>query len=151
MNKTEEIVRGLALPVVERSGCSLWDVEYLKEGGQWYLKVYIDNDEGVTIDQCEQVSRELEVLLDRDDPVPTSYILEVSSAGLERALKRPADFEKFLGHLVEVSLFKPAFSSKTHLGKLTAFDNGNVEIESSGGALRFEASNVAQVRLRLEF
>lgn len=150
MNKTADIVSKLARPVAEKNGCSLWDVEYVKEGGQWFLRVFIDNDEGVSIGQCEKVSRELEPILDREDPIPQSYILEVSSAGLERVLKRPEDFEKFMGHLVEVSLFKPEASSKTHLGRLSACVGGEVEIETDRGALRFPAENIAQVRLRLE-
>lgn len=150
MKKVTEIVTQLARPIAENNGCTLWDVEFVKEGGQWYLRVYIDNEQGVTIDQCEAVSRELDVLLDEKDPIDTSYILEVSSAGLERTLKRPEDFEQFMGHLVEVGLYKPAFSSKTHVGRLLSYSGGDVDIDAGGQTLHFSAKDIAQVRLRME-
>ncbi len=151
MKKVTETVAQLARPVAEKNGCTLWDVEYLKEGGQWYLRIYIDNEEGVTIDQCEAVSREMDVLLDQADPIETSYILEVSSAGLERTLKRPEDFARFIGHLVEVGLYKPMFSSKTHVGRLLAYTDGDVDIDAGGETMHFPGRDIAQVRLRMEF
>lgn len=150
MKKVTEIVTQLARPIAEKNDCTLWDVEFVKEGGQWYLRVYIDNEQGVTIDQCEAVSRELDVLLDEKDPIDTSYILEVSSAGLERTLKRPEDFEQFMGRLVEVGLYKPAFSSKTHVGFLLSYSGGDVDIDAGGQTLHFSAKDIAQVRLRME-
>ena len=97
MKKVTEVVRELALPVVEENGCKLWDVEYVREAGQWYLRLYIDKDGGVNILDCEAISRAMSDILDEADPIESSYIFEVASAGAERPLKRPSDFEQFMG------------------------------------------------------
>ena len=98
MKKVTELVAELAAPAVEAAGCVLWDTEYVREAGQWYLRLYIDKLEGdVDILDCEAVSRAVEPLLDEADPIPGSYTFEVSSAGAERPLKRPSDFQRFLG------------------------------------------------------
>lgn len=96
MKKVTEVVRELALPVVEENGCKLWDVEYVREAGQWYLRLYIDKDGGVNILDCEAISRAMSDILDEADPIESSYIFEVASAGAERPLKRPSDFEQFM-------------------------------------------------------
>ena len=150
MSKITDIVSGIAKPVAEAHGCELWDVEYVKEAGTWYLRVYIDREGGVSINDCEAVSRELDKLLDEADPIPGSYTFEVSSAGAERALKRPSDFERFIGHLVEVKLYRAVEGSKSYIGDLAAYDDGAVEITVPGGRnIRFEKSDVAGVRLRI--
>ena len=97
MGKLVDTVRSLAEPVAAQCGCEVWDVEYVREAGAWYLRVYIDKPGGVGIDDCEAVSRALDPVLDEADPVPGSYVFEVSSAGAERELKRPGDFERFIG------------------------------------------------------
>ena len=97
MAKVTELVAGLAAPIAEENGCSLWDVEYVREAGQWFLRVYIDKEGGVSIDDCEAVSRPLSDALDEADPIEGSYVLEVSSAGADRPLKKPAHFRQFLG------------------------------------------------------
>ena len=107
MSKITDTVLALAQPVVEAEGCEIWDVEYVKEAGAWYLRVYIDKAGGVSIDDCEAVSRALDPVLDEADPIPTSYVFEVSSAGAERELKRPSDFERFLGAEGEVRHYQP--------------------------------------------
>ncbi len=89
MKKITDIISALAEPVVQKHGCELWDVEYVKETGGWFLRVYIDREDGVSIEHCEAVSRELDPILDACDPIPDSYTFEVSSAGAERTLKRP--------------------------------------------------------------
>lgn len=150
MNRIEKTVWDLALPVVERAGLELWDVEYVTEGGQRYLRVYLDSPDGVDLDQCEAVSRAMDPILDEADPVPDSYIFEVSSAGCERALKRPGDFERFSGSLVEVRLYSAADGAKQWIGKLTGYVNGDVIIESGGEERRFTKSQIASVRLRME-
>ena len=104
MSKLTDRVSALVRPVVEEEGCSLWDVEYVREAGTWYLRVFIDRDGGVGIDDCERISRRLDPILDEEDPIPDSYVFEVGSAGAERELKRPSDFEQFLGHEVELRL-----------------------------------------------
>ena len=152
MNKIEQTVYDLALPVVEEAGLELWDVEYVREAGQRYLRVYLDGPEGVDLDDCERVSRILDPMLDEADPIPDSYVFEVGSAGCERQLKRPSDFERFLGELVEVKLYSAADGSKQWIGKLLSYDDGDVSIDAGGGAVhRFDKKQIASVRLHVEF
>ncbi len=151
MSKITEKVFALARPVVENEGCSLWDVEYLREAGTWYLRIYIDKEGGVSIDDCERISRALDPILDEADPIPESYVFEVGSAGAERELKRPSDFEQFLGHEVEVKLYKPLKGRKTYVGTLAAYEDGAVTISAAGEDLRFSADDTAQVRLHVSF
>ena len=150
MKKITEIVRELALPVVEGNGCELWDVEYVREAGQWYLRLYLDKEGGVNILDCEAVSRKVSDLLDEVDPIESSYMFEVSSAGLERALKRPSDFERFLGSPVTVKLYTARAGRKEHVGRLAGYADGAVTIEQDGGTITFENKEVAGVRLRME-
>ena len=89
MSKITDRVSALAKPIVEEEGCSLWDVEYVREAGTWYLRVFVDKEGGLSIDDCERISRRLDPLLDEEDPVPDSYVFEVGSAEAERELKRP--------------------------------------------------------------
>ena len=116
--KITEQVWQFAEPVVLEHGCTLWDVEYVREGGDWFLRLYIDKDGGVNITDCEAISRAVDPILDEKDPIPDSYTFEVCSAGLERALKRPQDFEKFLGSPVLVKLYRPKDGAKEFPGKL---------------------------------
>ena len=150
MKKVTEIVWALAAPVVEALNLSLWDVEFLREGAHWVLRVVVDGAEGVTTDQCEAVSRALDPLLDEADPIEQGYILEVASAGLERSLKRPSDFARFLGHLVELRFYKPKDGRKELLGRLRAHGDGAVVVETEQGEKTFDMKDVAGVRLRLE-
>ena len=147
MSKITDTVLALAQPVVEAEGCEIWDVEYVKEAGAWYLRVYIDKAGGVSIDYCEAVSRALDPVLDEADPIPTSYIFEVSSAGVERELKRPRDFEKFLGSQVEVRHYQPVEGAKAHTGTLRGYADGAVTIEINGAEKTYQKAQVAQVRL----
>jgi len=150
MSKIVDAVKALAGPIVERNDCELWDVEHVKEAGGWYLRVYIDRPGGVSISHCEAVSREMDPLLDaREDLIPGSYTFEVSSAGAERRLRRPSDFERFAGHLVEVKLYKSKNGQKTFLGNLTGWADGGVEIDISGQRHSFEKTEIAGVRLRI--
>ena len=118
MSKIAEKVAELARPVVEEEGCRLWDVEFVREAGERYLRLYIDKAGGVSIDDCERISRRLDPLLDEADPIPESYVFEVSSAGAERVLKRPSDFEEFIGSFVEVKLYQPVNGRKAVVGTL---------------------------------
>lgn len=147
MSKITDTVLALAQPVVEAEGCEIWDVEYVKEAGAWYLRVYIDKAGGVSIDDCEAVSRALDPVLDEADPIPTSYIFEVSSAGVERELKRPRGFEKFLGSQVEVRHYQPVEGAKAHTGTLRGYADGAVTIEINGAEKTYQKAQVAQVRL----
>ena len=149
--KVTELVTQFAEPVVLAHGCTLWDVEYVREGGEWFLRLYIDKDGGVDISDCEAISRAMDPILDEKDPVPDSYNFEVCSAGLERQLKRPQDFARFMGSSVSVKLFKPVDGAKEFVGTLTGFEDGAVRIESAGKSYTFQKNEVAQVRLRVEF
>ena len=135
--KITEQVTGFARPVVESLGCRLWDVEYVREGADWFLRIYIDKDGGVDITDC--------------DPIPASYHFEVCSAGLERVLKRPGDFQQFLHSPVLVKLYRPRDGAKEYPGTLEGYDNGRVTIATGSVSLTFEKSEIAQVRLRVEF
>jgi ribosome maturation factor RimP len=149
MKKITDIVSALAGPIVSKHGCELWDVEYVKEVGGWVLRIYIDREGGVSLEHCEAVSRELDPILDENDPIPDAYTFEVSSAGAERALKRPSDFQKFLGHLVEVRLYKSKDGRKEYIGNLTAADGETVEISVNGAPYKFAKPEIANVRLRI--
>lgn len=149
--KITEQVWAFAEPVVQAHGCSLWDVEYVKEGGDWFLRLYIDKEGGVDINDCEAISRAVDPILDEKDPIPDSYNFEVCSAGLERELKRPSDFAQFLGSAVTVKLYKPVNGLKEQAGTLAAYEDGAVTIRQGEKEVRFEKSEVAQVRLRVEF
>jgi ribosome maturation factor RimP len=149
MKKITDVVAALAEPVVRKHGCELWDVEYVKETGGWFLRIYVDREDGVSLDHCEAISRELDPILDERDPIPDSYTFEVSSAGAERSLKRPSDFQKFMGHLVEVKLYQQKDGRKEYIGSLTGSDGEAVEITIAGKPYKFKKSDVANVRLRI--
>ena len=150
MSKVTERVLALAESAAAQCGCEVWDVEYVREAGAWYLRVYIDKPGGVSIDDCEAVSRTLDPILDEYDPIPTSYIFEVSTAGAERALKRPGDFERFTGEQVEVRHYQPVEGAKSHVGTLVSrTEDGTVTIDCSGRQMAFPSAQVAQVRLRM--
>ena len=149
MNKIAQSVYDLAQPLAREQGLELWDVEYVKEGGQWFLRVYIDKDGGVGIDDCERFSRAFDPILDEADPIPGSYVFEVSSAGAERELKRPSDFARFLGSYVELKLYKAVDGQKTYRGTLTAYADGDVTLTVGTETKQFEKALVASVHLRI--
>ena len=149
--KITDQVWAFSEPVVQSLGCSLWDVEYVREGGEWFLRLYIDKDGGVSINDCEAVSRAIDPILDEKDPIEQSYRFEVCSAGLERVLKRPSDFEQFLGADVLVKLYRPKNGVKEFPSVLKAYDDGRVTVEYGGQVLTFEKNEVALVRLRATF
>ena len=152
MKKVTDIVWELAEPVAKENGCELWDVEYVREAGQWYLRLYLDKEGGVDILDCEAVSRKVSDLLDEVDPIESSYMFEVSSAGAERALKRPGEFERFMGSAVLVKTYKPKDGRKEFAGTLAGYEDGAVLLDmGTGEPLRFEKSEIALVRLRVEF
>ena len=149
--KITEIVAGFARPVVEEKGCTLWDVEYVREGSDYFLRLYIDKEGGVDISDCEAISRAVDPILDEKDPIPESYHFEVCSAGLERALKRPGDFERFMGSSVNVKLYRPRNGLKEIPCVLAGYDNGRITVTAGKETITFEKSEVALVRLRVEF
>lgn len=153
MKKVTEIVAELAAEAVAEQGCELWDVEYVREAGQWYLRIYLDKEGGVDILDCEAISRKLSDLLDEADPIDGSYTLEVGSAGAERALKRPADFQRYIGSPVLVKLYRAQDGRKEFAGHLAAYDeaSGDVTVTVGKEEMTFVKKDVALVRLRVEF
>lgn len=151
MPKITEMIEEMAEPIAARHGCSIYDTEYVREGGTWYLRVYIDKNTGVTIDDCEAVSRELSDLLDEKDPIPGSYTLEVSSPGADRILRKPEHFQQNIGKKIDVRLYRLQDGRKQFSGKLIAYENGDVTISWLDGERTFAKKDIAQVRLFLEF
>ena len=149
--KVTELVAQFAQPIVEQAGCSLWDVEYVREGAERYLRIYIDKDGGIDIDDCEKIHRAIDPILDEKDPIPESYHFEVCSAGIERALKRPGDFQQFMGSPVLVKLYRPRNGLKEIPGILRGYEDGKITVEAGKESITFEKSEVALVRLRVEF
>ena len=149
--KVTDLVTQFAQSIVEENGCSLWDVEYVREGSERYLRVYIDKEGGVDINDCEKVHRAIDPVLDEKDPIAESYHFEVCSAGLERALKRPEDFARFMGSAVLVKLYRSRNGLKEFPGYLRGYEDGKVTVEAGKETITFEKSEVALVRLRVEF
>lgn len=146
--KTEKLLE----PIMEANHFELVDVEYVKEGGSWYLRAYIDRPGGITVDDCEIVNRALGDLLDRDDFIEESYILEVSSPGLGRPLKKERDFERSRGEEVEIRTYRMVEKQKEFRGILKAWDKETVTIEEEEGQERvFERENIALIRLAFDF
>lgn len=142
----------LLLPIMEENRFELVDVEYVKEGGTKYLRAYIDKEGGITIDDCERVSRAFGELLDREDFIDESYVLEVSSPGLMRPLKKERDFEKSLGQKVEIHLYKPIDKEKELTGVLKAYSSQDVTVlREDGSELKIEKSQIALIRLAFDF
>ena len=146
--KTEQLL----LPLIEKNNFELVDVEYVKEAGNWYLRAYIDKPGGITVDDCEIVNRELGDLLDRDDFIDDSYILEVSSPGLGRPLKKERDFVRSEGEEVEIRTYRMVEKQKEFRGLLKAWDKDTVTIEQEDGQERvFDRDNIALIRLAFDF
>ena len=155
MRRKEEIeayAENLFLPITRKHGFELVDVEYVKEAGSWYLRVYIDKEGGIAVDDCEVVSREADPILDTDDCIEESYILEVSSPGLGRPLKKDKDFARSIGEEVEVRLFRAVEGCKEYTGLLNAYDKTTVTLMlDDEKTLVLERSNIALIRLALDF
>lgn len=146
--KTEELLQ----PIIEKNQFELVDVEYVKEGSNWYLRAYIDKPGGITVDDCEVVSRALSELLDQNDFIEDSYILEVSSPGLGRPLKKEKDFQRSLGEEVEIRTYRAVNRQKEFIGLLKAYDKESVTIEYEDGAEQtFLRSDIALIRLAFDF
>lgn len=150
---TAALVEALAKPVAQEYGVSLWDVRFEKEGSLWYLRVFIDKDGGVSINDCENVSRRLSDILDEEDPIEQSYILEVSSPGVERDLVKKAHFDAFLGSVIQLRLIRPVDGIRDFVGKLVgADDDGNVTmLLDEDVEMVFHLSEAAFVRLKDDF
>lgn len=149
MAKVTELTAKLAEPIAAENGCTLWDVEYVKEAGAWFLRVYIDREGGVSINDCVAVSQPLSDALDECDPIEGSYTLEVSSAGADRALKKPEHFARFMGSEVDVKLYRARDGRKELCGVLRGYDGGDVTVELNGNVETIEKKDVAAVKLHV--
>lgn len=147
-HKTEILLQ----PILDRLGFELWDVEYVKEGSDHYLRAYIDKEGGITIDDCVNVSRALSDELDREDFIDDAYILEVSSPGLGRALKKDKDFERSIGRQIDIKTYKPLNGRKEFTGILKSYDKDAVELEIEGEqAVSFDRKDIAKANLSIDF
>ena len=152
MSKIEQLTQELAAPIAEQIGYEVIEAEYKKEGGEYYLRVYLDREDGsVDLDACEYVSRRLEEELDRLDPIQEAYYLEVCSPGIDRPLKRDKDFVRFLGSEVDVKFFAPHDGKKELSGTLAGYADGVVTVSCGGGEVSFPKTEAAYVRLAVRF
>lgn len=151
MAKVTETVEALAAPIAAENDCGIWDVEYVKEAGSWYLRLYLDREDGVSIDHCEAVSRALSDKLDEVDPIEGSYILEVSSPGADRVLRKPEHFARFMGQKVEVRLYRPRDGAKSLVGELAGYADGAVTLQTPKETVTLEKQDIAQVRVYITF
>ena len=149
-SKTEKVVLDMAKPVAENNSCFIYDVEYVKEGGNWYLRIYVDRDGGITLDECETISREISSLLDEKDPISQNYFLEVSSPGIERKLRQDEHFEMYKGEIVDIGLYKAVNGSKNLCGELVGLEGDEVIVKTEE-ELRIKLSETTYVRLHFEF
>lgn len=149
--KVEDIVYDLAKPVTDRHNFEIVEVEFKKEGSDWYLRIYIDKEGGITVEDCQAVSEEMSGLLDEADPIEQSYIFEVSSPGVERPLKTDRDFEKNNGKLIEIRLFTPLNGKKVYEGILKGHTADLVEIEADGKLVQVEKGAIALIKPVIEF
>lgn len=151
-NRIDDVITGLVSPIVEKHSFELVDVEFIKEGTNWYLRVYIDKPGGINLDDCQAVSEELSDKLDKVDPIEQSYFLEVSSPGLERPLKKERDFEKFKGEQVEVKVFQPIDGKKVFEGELIGLVENKIVIRiTADEIMEFDRDKVAAVKRVIKF
>jgi len=149
--KVEDVVQELALPILDELQYELVDVEYIKEGNNWYLRIYIDKPGGVTIDDCQRASEKISDKLDEIDPIPHNYFLEVSSPGIDRPLKKDKDFERYKGYKVDVKLYKPLNGKKQFTGELLGLEDDNILVSIDKNVMSFKRNEVAVIRLAVEF
>ena len=144
-------VEEMATPVLDGMGIELVDIVYIKEGGGWFLRIFIDKPGGVGLEDCRRVSEQIDPLLDQHNPIPHSYTLEVSSPGLERPLKKPAHYERFTGGKIRLHTFFPVEGRRKFKGVLVASDNHSVTLETEDGRVVIPMEQVASARLAAEF
>ena len=148
MANIEEKVESLVKPKVEELGYKLYDVEYAKEGKDYFLRIYIDSEKGIDITDCEKVSRELNDILDEADYIKTEYFLEISSPGVERILRKDSHLEENIGNEVEVKLFKSIDKEKVISGKITKFDKEDIYIQTDSKEVKIERAFISQIKTK---
>ena len=147
----EQKTEALVLPIIEANNFELVDVEYVKEAGNWYLRVYVDKEGGIAVDDCEVVSRALSDKLDADDFIEDSYILEVSSPGLGRPLKKEKDYVRSIGKEVDIHLYKSIEKQKEFTGVLKSYTREEIVLQIEDTDVTFDRANVALIRLSFDF
>ena len=150
-SKTEKTVLDMVNPIAEQNGCFVYDVEYVKEGNSWFLRVYVDREGGITIDECEAISRELSSVLDKNDPISNNYFLEVSSPGIERKLRQEKHFEMYKGKMVDIGLYKAHNGSKNICGELAGLEGDEVSVDLEGEKFSIRLNETTYVKLHFEF
>ena len=144
-------VAALAAPIAEQNGCTLWDVEYVREAGQWFLRVYIDKPEGISINDCEAVSRAVDPILDEADPIEQAYYLSVSSIGIDRPLKKDRDYQRSLGSPITVKLYAPLKGKKEYTGELLSYTPDSFTISVKGEEMTFQKKDASKVQPYIDF
>lgn len=147
----ESVTEKLLEPILKANNFECVDIEFIQEAGNWFLRVYLDKEEGITVNDCELVSRALEKELDKKDPIKDPYILEVSSPGLDRPLKKDKDFERHIGDQVEIKLYKTVGKSKDFSGTLLAFDEESITVDIEETEVNFLRKDIAIIRLAIIF
>ena len=148
----ESTIEELVQPIVDARNIEIVDIEYVKEAGQFYLRIYLEKEGGITLDDCAEVSRELNPILDEKDPIKDNYFLEVCSPGLDRPLKKDKDFERYKGRDVEIKLYKPMNGSKQFEGELVGLtEDNNIKVIIDGEEVDFTRKEVALIRLAIKF
>lgn len=148
MSKVTDLVTALILPVIGQMGVELWDVEFVRIGGEQYLRILIDSENGIFVDQCEAVSKAVDPLLDQSDIIDTAYLLEVASAGIERTLKKPEHFIRYVGSLIELRLFKAVDGQKRFVGILESYEESALTLKTTDATLTFPLDNISKASLK---
>jgi len=144
-------IKPWALSACEQAGVELWDIEYLREGGENYLRLYIDKADGISIEDCENVSHIMNDILDTEDPIDESYSFQVSSPGIERELKTSAHFDAFIGEAVRIKLYKAIDGSKEYIGNLISYDDTNITVTADDREMVFPREKISKVKIYFEF
>lgn len=150
-SKTEAIALSLAEPIAKERGCYIYDVEFVKEGGAYFLRIFADRDGGIDLDECEVISRALSTKLDEADPIKQNYYLEVSSPGIERRLKTKEHFDRYIGEVIDIGLYKSVDGNKQMSGVLLGFDDGVITAEVNGARLEISQKETTWVKLHFDF
>ena len=150
-SKTEIIALSLAEPIAKERGCYIYDVEFVKEGGAYFLRIFADRDGGIDLDECEAISRALSTKLDEADPIKQNYYLEVSSPGIERKLKTKEHFDRYIGEVIDIGLYKQVNGSRQLSGVLVGFDGGVITAEVNGERLEISQKETTWVKLHFDF
>ena len=152
-SKTEQVAMRLAEPIAQNAGCYIYDVEFVKEGGVWFLRIFADKEEGgITLNECEVISRALSDALDREAPIEKNYYLEVSSPGLDRPLKKEKDFIRYAGYDVEIKLYKPLNGTKQLEGELIGLtEDKKIKVVIDNNEVEFDKKDIALIKLAVKF